>query len=235
MRRALRPRRPGRRTAGRGSPGWSATTWHWCSGPVAAGRRRPRGGDRRDRHDRPAGLLRGGRRRPLRQDPLGPVRGPAAPGLPQPHPLLRGAGRCRRRPRRADGGPGRVPRDRADQRVRWPQAHVGARHPGAHQRPHQPDRPLPIVGATFVDLTDLYSSRLRALCHEVDPLPTTRASRSSPAPLRDAGRGPDGRGHRWAPGGHEHHPRAIAAREAGMEVLGISLVTNLAAGIGDAP
>ena len=28
---------------------------------------------------------------------------------------------------------------------------------------------------------------------------------------------------------------AIAAREAGMEVLGISLVTNLAAGISDAP
>ena len=27
----------------------------------------------------------------------------------------------------------------------------------------------PIVGATFVDLTDLYSARLRALCREVDP------------------------------------------------------------------
>ena len=27
----------------------------------------------------------------------------------------------------------------------------------------------PIEGANFVDLTDLYSSRLRALCREIDP------------------------------------------------------------------
>ena len=27
----------------------------------------------------------------------------------------------------------------------------------------------PLVGANFVDLTDLYSARLRALCHDVDP------------------------------------------------------------------
>ena len=94
----------------------------------------------------------------------------------------------------------------------------------------------PIVGATFVDLTDLYSSRLRALCHEVDPtldegvyVQFPGPHYETPAEVRMAG----------VIGGHlvgmSTTLEAIAAREAGMEVLGISLVTNLAAGIGDAP
>ncbi len=94
----------------------------------------------------------------------------------------------------------------------------------------------PIVGAHFVDLTDLYSSRLRALCREVDPtldegvyVQFPGPHYETPAEVRMAG----------VIGGHlvgmSTTLEAIAAREAGMEVLGISLVTNLAAGISDQP
>ena len=91
----------------------------------------------------------------------------------------------------------------------------------------------PLEGATFVDLTDLYSSRLRALAHEVDPdLPEGVYAQfpgphyETPAEVAMAGR----------MGAHlvgmSTALEAIAARHAGMEVLGISLVTNLAAGVG---
>ncbi|WP_110588818.1 purine-nucleoside phosphorylase [Microbacterium suaedae] len=94
----------------------------------------------------------------------------------------------------------------------------------------------PLEGATFIDLTDLYSSRLRDIAREVDP-------------ALDEGvycqfRGP----HYETPaevqmaktiGGHivgmSTALEAIAARQAGMEVLGFSLITNLAAGISPTP
>jgi purine-nucleoside phosphorylase len=94
----------------------------------------------------------------------------------------------------------------------------------------------PIEGAHFVDLTDLYSARLRGLCHEVDPDLDEGVYVQFPGP------------HYETPAEVEMVRRiggdlvgmsttleAIAAREAGMEVLGISLVTNLAAGVSDAP
>src|SRR5512139_3992238 len=94
----------------------------------------------------------------------------------------------------------------------------------------------PIEGANFVDLTDLYSSRLRGLCREVDP--------SLDEGVYVQFRGP----HYETPAeiamvraiggdlvGMSTTLEAIAAREAGMEVLGISLVTNLAAGITGEP
>jgi purine-nucleoside phosphorylase len=94
----------------------------------------------------------------------------------------------------------------------------------------------PVEGAHFVDLTDLYSSRLRALCREVDPSLDEGVYVQFPGP------------HYETPAEIEMVRRiggdlvgmsttleAIAAREAGMEVLGISLVTNLAAGISGAP
>jgi purine-nucleoside phosphorylase len=94
----------------------------------------------------------------------------------------------------------------------------------------------PLEGATFVDLTDLYSQRLRDIAHEVD------ASLDSGVYVQF--RGP----HYETPaevqmakaiGGHivgmSTALEAIAAREAGMEVLGMSLITNLAAGISDQP
>jgi purine-nucleoside phosphorylase len=94
----------------------------------------------------------------------------------------------------------------------------------------------PLEGATFVDLTDLYSARLRALARTVD------------ATLDDGVyvqfRGP----HYETPaevqmaktiGGHivgmSTALEAIAARQAGMEILGMSLITNLAAGIQKTP
>ncbi len=94
----------------------------------------------------------------------------------------------------------------------------------------------PLEGATFVDLTDLYSRRLRDIARTVDP--------SLDEGVYTQFRGP----HYETPaevqmakaiGGHivgmSTALEAIAAREAGMEILGFSLITNLAAGIQDSP
>jgi len=94
----------------------------------------------------------------------------------------------------------------------------------------------PIVGANFVDLTDLYSSRLRTVAKELDPsldegvyVQFPGPHYETPAEVRMAGiLGGDLVGMSTA-------LEAIAAREAGMEVLGVSLVTNLAAGISKTP
>jgi purine-nucleoside phosphorylase len=94
----------------------------------------------------------------------------------------------------------------------------------------------PLEGATFIDLTDLYSARLRALCRDVEPsLPEGVYAQfrgpqyETPAEVRMAGIiGADLVGMSTA-------LEAIAAREAGLEVLGVSLVTNLAAGISGEP
>jgi len=94
----------------------------------------------------------------------------------------------------------------------------------------------PLEGATFVDLTDLYSSRLRALAHDVDAsldegvyVQFRGPHYETPAEVAMAGRiGGD-------LVGMSTTLEAIAARHAGLEVLGISLVTNLAAGISAEP
>jgi purine-nucleoside phosphorylase len=94
----------------------------------------------------------------------------------------------------------------------------------------------PIEGANFIDLTDLYSPRLRELCKQADPsldegvyVQLTGPHYETPAEI----------GMIRAIGGTlvgmSTTLEAIAAREAGMEVLGISLVTNLAAGITGEP
>lgn len=93
-----------------------------------------------------------------------------------------------------------------------------------------------LEGATFVDLTDLYSSRLRAIAREVDPtLPDgvyaqfTGPHYETPAEVGMAKTlGADLVGMSTA-------LEAIAARHAGLEILGLSLVTNLAAGISETP
>jgi purine-nucleoside phosphorylase len=94
----------------------------------------------------------------------------------------------------------------------------------------------PLRGATFVDLTDLYSARLRALCTRIDPtlaegvyLQFGGPQYETPAEIRMARvLGAD-------LVGMSTTLEAIAAREAGMEVLGMSLVTNLAAGMTGEP
>ncbi len=92
--------------------------------------------------------------------------------------------------------------------------------------------PAPPVGQRFVDLTDLYSARLRALARRADPglaegvyamLPGPHYE--TPAEITMLGRlGAD-------LVGMSTGLEAIAARQLGAEVLGISLVTNLAAGL----
>jgi purine-nucleoside phosphorylase len=94
----------------------------------------------------------------------------------------------------------------------------------------------PLEGATFIDLTDLYSSRLRDLAKAAHPeldegvyvqLPGPHYE--TPAEVKMVGT----LGGTLV--GMSTALEAIAAREAGMEVLGFSLVTNLAAGISDEP
>jgi purine-nucleoside phosphorylase len=92
----------------------------------------------------------------------------------------------------------------------------------------------PLVGAQFVDLTDLYSARLRALVREIDPsiaegvyAAMAGPQYETPAEIRMlATLGADLVGMSTA-------LEAIAAHAEGSEVLGVSLVTNLAAGLGE--
>ena len=94
----------------------------------------------------------------------------------------------------------------------------------------------PLEGATFIDLTDLYSARLRDLARGVDPTLDEGVYTQfrgphyeTPAEVQMA----------KAMGGHivgmSTALEAIAARQAGMEILGMSLITNLAAGIQKEP
>jgi len=87
----------------------------------------------------------------------------------------------------------------------------------------------------FVDLTEAYSVRLRALAREVDPSLEEGVYAGVPGPQYETPAeirmlqtvGADLVGMSTV---HE----VIAARHVGAEVLGLSLVTNLAAGLGDA-
>ncbi|GAA2567833.1 purine-nucleoside phosphorylase [Microbacterium binotii] len=94
----------------------------------------------------------------------------------------------------------------------------------------------PLEGATFIDLTDLYSTRLRDLARTVDAsldegvyCQFRGPQYETPAEVQMA----------KIIGGHivgmSTALEAIAARQAGMEVLGFSLITNLAAGISPTP
>lgn len=94
----------------------------------------------------------------------------------------------------------------------------------------------PLVGATFVDLTEVYSSRLRRLAREIDPSLTEGVYAQLPGPhyetpaeirmLRTLGADLVGM---------STVLEAIAARAAGAEVFGLSMVTNLAAGMTGEP
>lgn len=94
----------------------------------------------------------------------------------------------------------------------------------------------PLEGATFIDLTDLYAKRLRDIARSVDPTLDEGVYTQfrgphyeTPAEVQMAKRiGGDIVGMSTA-------LEAIAAREAGMEILGFSLITNLAAGIQKTP
>jgi purine-nucleoside phosphorylase len=98
--------------------------------------------------------------------------------------------------------------------------------------------PAPPAGyrGRFVDLTDLYPARLRALAKQVDPTLTEGVYAALGGPhyetpaevalLRRAGADLVGMSTAF---------EAIAAHHLGASVLGISLVTNLAAGVSPTP
>ena len=94
----------------------------------------------------------------------------------------------------------------------------------------------PLEGATFIDVTDLYSKRLRELARTVDAtldegvyVQFRGPQYETPAEVQMA----------KIMGGHivgmSTALEAIAARQAGLEILGLSLITNLAAGISKEP
>ncbi|UQX87798.1 purine-nucleoside phosphorylase [Jatrophihabitans telluris] len=94
----------------------------------------------------------------------------------------------------------------------------------------------PLVGARFVDLTDLYSKRLRALMLEIDPSLAEGVYAQFPGPQYETPA--EVRMARTLGAdlvGMSTVLEAIAAHAEGSEVLGISLVTNLAAGITGEP
>jgi purine-nucleoside phosphorylase len=94
----------------------------------------------------------------------------------------------------------------------------------------------PLVGARFVDLVDLYSARLRELVRAVDPSLEEGVYAAIPGPHYETGaevRMLRGLGADLV--GMSTALEAIAARAEGMQVLGISLVTNLAAGMTGQP
>jgi len=90
----------------------------------------------------------------------------------------------------------------------------------------------PLVGPRFVDLTGLYAPRLRALAAELDPTLHDGVYAGLPGPHFETpaeirmlrGLGADLVGMSTV-------LEAIAARADGLEVFGLSLVTNLAAGM----
>lgn len=94
----------------------------------------------------------------------------------------------------------------------------------------------PLVGAQFVDLSDAYSPRLREIAREIDPSLADGVYAGLPGPHYETPAeirmlrvlGADLVGMSTV---HE----TIAARAAGAAVLGVSLVTNLAAGMTGQP
>ncbi|MEV4900687.1 purine-nucleoside phosphorylase [Citricoccus sp. NPDC055426] len=94
----------------------------------------------------------------------------------------------------------------------------------------------PLVGAEFVDLTDLYSPRIRAIAREVDASLPEGVYVQFPGPQYET---PAEVRYAKAIGGDlvgmSTALDAIAARHAGLEVFGMSLVTNAAAGFSGQP
>ncbi len=139
-------------------------------------------------------------------------------------------------PRRPHGRRRRCQDDHPDQRLRRPARGHAPRPARPDQRPHQPHRYLPHRRRQLRRPDRPLLPRLRALCKEVDPTLEEGVYAQFPGP------------HYETPAeirmarvigadlvGMSTVLEAIAAREAGAEVLGISLVTNLAAGMTGEP
>ena len=91
-------------------------------------------------------------------------------------------------------------------------------------------------GARFVDLTDCWSPRLRAIAHDVDPGLIEGVYANLPGPHYETPAEVAMYGKAGADlVGMSTVLEAIAARHLGAEVLGLSLVTNAAAGVTGEP
>ncbi|QIK63085.1 purine-nucleoside phosphorylase [Leucobacter viscericola] len=92
----------------------------------------------------------------------------------------------------------------------------------------------PLEGANFTDLTDLYTPRLRDIARSAEPSLQEGVYVQLPGPHYET---PAEIHYLRTIGGQivgmSTTLEAIAAREAGMEILGFSLITNPAAGMGD--
>ena len=162
---------------------------------------------------------------------------PPGPGLRHPHPLLRGARGARGRARHPHGRGARAAGPSSSPTAAAACARSGrrARRCSSPTTSTSP-RPPPSRARNFVDLTDVYSPRLRAIAKEIDPtldegvyVQFRGPHYETPAEVRMAGvLGGD-------LVGMSTSLEAIAARQSGLEVLGISLVTNPAAGISTTP
>ncbi len=130
----------------------------------------------------------------------------------------------------------RRPHHRAHQRRRRDPRRHGRRPTRPHLRHLNLTARSPLRGAQFVDMVDAYSPRLRDVARGVEPELTEGVYAGLPGPHYEtpaeirmlATLGADLVGMSTV---HE----TIAARAAGLDVLGLSLVTNLAAGITGAP
>lgn len=93
----------------------------------------------------------------------------------------------------------------------------------------------PLIRANFIDMSNLYSQRLRSLVQSIEPLPESVYAQfrgpqyETPAEIKMARIiGAD-------LAGMSTGLEAITAREQDLEVIGLSLVTNYAAGINPIP
>ena len=133
---------------------------------------------------------------------------------------------------------------RPHERGRRPRPGVRAGHADGHPRPPQPDRPNAAasgrtptrIGPRFPDLTDAWSPRLRGAPPRGRPTPRASSSprASTPACSARTTRPRPRSGCSRTLGGHAVGMstvlECIAARWAGLEVCGVSLVTNAGAG-----
>lgn len=94
----------------------------------------------------------------------------------------------------------------------------------------------PLVGPTFVDLSDVYSKQLRQLAQQHAPELTEGVYAQFPGPHYETPAEVKMAGIMGASlVGMSTSLEAIAAAHVGMQTLGISLVTNLAAGVSPTP
>ena len=162
----------------------------------------------------------------------------ARPRHRRAHPLLRGPRCAPGRAQRAHRCSDRCDDDDPHQRSRRDPRDLDPWDPRPDQRPHQPHRRLPARGR---DLRRPHRPVFLAACAD---LAHSRSTRASTRACTASSAGPTTRPPpkcRWrrrsadTSSGCRPPSRPSPRRQAGMEVLGLSLITNLAAGIQTTP